>query len=230
MCVEPYYDVWQGQYFDTKPHGDVRLLLVGESSYERDEKSLPDHLRADTQYVADGTFSARYSGFWRFIQRSVTGVHEINLINQSEFWHGVALANLVQRPMSCKNSRPNDGDYAQGAMALMTYVERIRPTAVILYSKEGWSVVRKIFSLISDTKTLAASDTLPSTLADCNICWSSRVLGSASPLFLLARHPSARPKTSGTSWHKLVAPFIQRARHSGVMRATCETHVRDSDC
>ncbi len=39
--MDPYYEPWQGSLFNTSPFGDVRLLIVGESSYERDEKSTP---------------------------------------------------------------------------------------------------------------------------------------------------------------------------------------------
>src|SRR5690606_38867950 len=98
----------------TAPFRNTRLLLVGESSFERDFISQPDHLSGDTQCVADGDFEPRYAGFWRFIQRALTGEQEIRQAVQHEFWHGVSLVNWIQRPMSSKDARPTLNDYGVG--------------------------------------------------------------------------------------------------------------------
>lgn len=224
--MQPYYEPWQGSLLDTLPYGDIRLLIVGESSYEREQKSTLDHLRVDTQDVANGAFSARYSGFWRFIQRSVTGQHQIDAKSQSEFWNRVALVNLVQRPMSCKDSRPNYEDYARGAAVLGTYVELLKPDAVIVFSKEAWTCVQQFLLLVPEA-ALVTEELLPPTLRASNVCWSSSRLGPGSSLFLLARHPSSRPKIAGTSWHALIAPFIQRVRHNNAIMRRAQTHARD---
>jgi hypothetical protein len=226
-----YYEPWEGQFFRTQPYEDVRLLLVGESSYKPapDVDSNPDHLRVDTQEVVNGTLKPKRSWFWRFIQRSVAGKQELDAWSQGEFWNRVALVNLIQRPMSCKNSRPCHSDYLSGSHALTSYVRFLEPDVVILYSKEGWSSVQQAFSLSISGTRLVAEELIPATLASSNVCWTSAQLGSASPMFLLVRHPSARPRLSGLSLHRLVASLLARVRHNKAMHAPalCAQHRRN---
>ena len=128
----PYYDPWVGSNYWDSPFSGNRLLIVGESSYERDFKSGPDHICVDTQTVADGKFPTKYAGFWSYIQRSLTGTQHISTVNQNEFWNGVALVNLVQRPMASMHDRPSSNDLDNGSKVLSSYIKKLEPSGVIV--------------------------------------------------------------------------------------------------
>jgi hypothetical protein len=209
----PFYEPWVGSRYRSQPYSQVRLLVVGESSYERGFVSQRDHLRKDTQSIADGNSEVKYSNFWRFIQRSVTGDQNVTPTSQELFWNGVALVNLIQRPMSDKYKRPTDMDFASGAGALAAYIDSLQPQCVIVYSAAAWSPLKKVLRLRTDHDLIVAKSQIQSHQVEpSNECWIADELGPQSPLLLLARHYCARPRTRALVWHTLIGPFIDLVR------------------
>jgi len=209
--LSPFYEPWVGSRYSTSSYYGKKLLLVGESSFEREFTSDPDpnHLRKDTASVVAVTFPPKYSGFWRYLYRSMTGVTAVSAQAHAQFWESVALVNLVQRPMSDKLKRPSYADYTNGASALKSYVDKLRPVGVIVLSKGAWQPLRDVLRLkVHDQKLLSQGHVGSAVIAASNQSYASEVLGP-EPLFLLIRHPSARPKRSAIHWHPLIAAFIR---------------------
>ncbi|CAM3581005.1 hypothetical protein HALO32_03187 [Halomonas lysinitropha] len=215
----PFYEPWVGQSYFTSPFRNTRLLLVGESSFERDFISQPDHLSSDTQCVADGGFEPRYAGFWRFIQRSVTGEQEIRQAEQHKFWHGVSLVNWIQRPMSSKHARPTLDDYSVGCVALKSYIDELNPSGVIVFSKIAWPYLVNAFGLTSAHVPLTDDAPVSELVFASNRGYSSNVFPGGQK-FLLLRHPSSRPKMSGASWAPLIHAFIKLVGHNKSLQPT----------
>lgn len=217
--IAPYYEPWEGPRFRSDPHAGVKLLLMGESSYKRgpEHASPPDHLRSDTQRLVDGNFygGAKSSGFWRYIQRSVSGEQEITAASQQLFWSGVALANVVQRPMENSKARPAPVDYVEGAKTIRSYIETLTPRALIIYTKSAWTAVHSACQLEAVGRSaLCEQAQTPPILKESGIYWRSGVLGENSPWFLLVQHPSARrPRIAGRIWYELIGPFLDCVRH-----------------
>lgn len=205
-------------YF-TDPFRNTRLLIVGESSFERDFNSQPDHLSSDTRCVADGDFEPRYAGFWRFIQRAVTGDQVIRQAAQHEFWHGVSLVNWIQRPMSSKHARPTSNDYSIGCVALKSYIEKLKPNGVIVFSKIAWPSLMASFGLTRTHMLITDTATVPELVLASNRAYLPNVL-PGGPSFLLLRHPSSRPKMSGRSWSPLIRAFTETVGHNTSLHPT----------
>ena len=209
----PYYEPWVGNNYEGAPYSGSRLLFVGESSYERNFKSQPSHLRKDTAALAAGTFGPKYSGFWRYIQRSVTGAQQITVKSQHEFWEGVALVNLIQRPMSTKYKRPNKKDFQYGVSALRSYINELNPEGIVVYSKSAWPALIQGLSLVADRHPLVKKSP-PDPISDSKYTYHTSVFPYATPQFLLLRHPSSRPKLRAIKWFDVIRPFLQRLRNA----------------
>jgi hypothetical protein len=184
-----------GKTYHTEPFRNHKLLIVGESSFERDFKSKPDHLQSDTEKLVNGEFSPRYSGFWRFIQRSLTGEQRITEVNQADFWNSVSLVNLVQQPMSDKLKRPSARDYECGAKSLRHYIDNLNPEAVVVFSGSSWSALINEYDMLPyESSSLNSSD---------------KVMFSSSVPFLLLKHPSSRPKRQAVDLHSTTERFLK---------------------
>lgn len=215
-----YYEPWVGKNYKDAPFSGSRLLLVGESSFERDFESQPSHLREDTATLAKGEFPTRYAGFWRYIQRSVTGVQTITVDSQREFWEGVALVNLIQRPMSTKHARPSNEDFRGGVDALEAYISELEPDGIIVYSKSAWLALIEGLLLVSDPYPLV-QDVPPAPLSDSSHSYTASVFSYGSPYFLLLRHPSSRPKLRAVRWFEIISPFLTRVQeHNQSLQTT----------
>lgn len=225
--MKPYYAPWVGKRYADAPFSGVRLLLVGESSFERDFKSQPCHLREDTRAISSGEFEPRYSGFWRYLQRSVTGVQTISAESQSAFWESVALVNLIQRPMSDKYARPQDEDYRIGAAALSAYLQQLKPEGVVVYSKTAWKPLSEELQLIPEVFPLVQND-LPARISESNRVYSSSQ-GESVCRFLLLRHPSSWPKLRATLWSPLTSSFMNHIKQCRLPTGEVKTHTYSDD-
>jgi hypothetical protein len=203
----PYYEPWVGSNYQFGGFGGLRLLIVGESSFERDFKSQPNHLSNDTAKLAAGEFKPKHSGFWRFIQRSITGNNNITTTSLDEFWNSVSLVNLVQRPMSSSKDRPTTNDFVTGCDSLKAYIGDLKPDCIIVYSKSSWSILKKELELEESCKNLVDESSIPLVLHDANVSYISKLF-DWKPKVLLLRHPSSRPKLGGAALSPLVGEFI----------------------
>lgn len=130
-------------YFDGL-HSGVRLLLVGESHYEKDQltpQESREHTLSSFGQFGDRRFDLlKDTTFFRRVGELPTLNEGADREEVAKTWRRVAFTNFLQYSVGNKASdRPNRGHWCNGEPALKEIVSRLKPDAVLFVSKAAWN-------------------------------------------------------------------------------------------
>lgn len=184
------FEPWVGERYgsDDNPFG-VRLLLVGESMYERHPGSLTSRIVPDMiGSIVRGEWKHR---FYTTLRRTVGPEQELR-----SFWHGLAFYNFVQVPVGDgPRQRPSEQAWAQSREAFVAVLTSLAPQAVLFLGRQLWwqaSLLRLVIPSAEGVgRTLAGHEAEAAGI----------------------NHPSSRGFTPG-HWAERIAGLLDRARRS----------------
>jgi len=136
---------WEGGRYRASPYENVRLLLLGESMYEKTPQSLtPDIVRTMVDRIRRGVWAIR---FYTQVFQTVTGTHRRaahpNTI--STFWDSVAFYNYVQFSVGDRpRMRPRKADWGASQSAFRSVVKQLNPQAVLVFGRELWNQLLRL--------------------------------------------------------------------------------------
>ncbi len=132
MSQEPRYLPWVGDHYCSGGVFGVRLLLLGESMYERPSAPLPSSIVPDMiSSILRGQWAHR---FYTTTHRTIGGVYDLRT-----FWHSVMFYNFVQCPVGERaRQRPSTEAWLGSRAALVSVVDRHKPQAVLVLGKQLW--------------------------------------------------------------------------------------------
>jgi hypothetical protein len=182
---------WVGDHY--RPSGGafgVRLLLIGESMYERqpgglNALSVPNMIGS----ILRGEWTHRfYTTVWRTVGPG---------LELLPFWHSVAFYNFVQSPVGDRPRQwPSEQAWAESREALVAVLGSLAPQAVLVLGQQLWWRLKNL-GFVQQT----GSDGVGRLLVGC----------AAGAAYI--NHPSSRG-FSRTKWAGQVAALLARARHS----------------
>lgn len=120
-----------------KPHipdnfGDSdlgRLLIIGDSHYiKHDEKDLANF----TKDIIAELGEYRPARFFKEVGKV------FNKENYLEIYSKAAFANAIQASMKLPDQKPSSDDYKTVEPAIKAYLEEIKPTKMVVFSKRVW--------------------------------------------------------------------------------------------
>ncbi|WP_156968995.1 hypothetical protein [Arenimonas metalli] len=126
--------------------GGARLLLVGESHYEKkgltSEESKKYTLSHFGEYVDLSLDLKKDSTFFKRVGKMPTLKEDASREAVAEVWRRVAFTNFLQGSVGDKaTDRPNKDLWDTGERALREIVSRLEPDAVLFISKSVWDRV-----------------------------------------------------------------------------------------
>lgn len=182
-------------------HG-LRLLLVGESHYDPDPKSLDSS--HTIQVVSDygiGDASGRTKLF-RNAYAAFTGDFDFSTLGgKATFWNSVSYCNYFQRAMWPPGEEPTDEDYRRSAEPFDALLAHIRPDCFVVMSTRLWKGMKNKCSRMAPIGSLNGDDV-----------FSFDVVGRGTPATHIS-HPS--PGNGGfdaAQWHPHIQEFLTFVR------------------
>lgn len=143
MSQKPRFLPWIGKRYESGGVLGVRLLLLGESMYDRAGTLKPDIVR---KMIEDQIHGRQTRRAYTLIHRTVG-----ELFNPSDFWHSVMFYNFVQSAVGDRpQHRPSATAREDSKAAMLAIVECHTPQAVLVLGKELWQWLIAL-GLVSET-------------------------------------------------------------------------------
>jgi len=136
--VARFFEPYTGKSYFKNPVFGRRLLLIGESHYN--DSDAPCESGA-TREVVDSFLSGQAIPFFDYLAEAAQGNRWA--MTKDEFWHSVAFANFVQRPMESVSHRPTHSDFEAGAPAFWDTLARLAPDIVFMFTS-AWNVLPEV--------------------------------------------------------------------------------------
>lgn len=132
--VARFFEPYIGPDYHKGLSGGHKLLIIGESHYN--EPGCEDCGEQATRQIVESYLAGTPVAFFDDVARAASG-HRLT-ITRDGFWHSVAFANFVQRPMITASHRPADDDWAGGIAPFWQTVGELKPDLVFMFTS-AWS-------------------------------------------------------------------------------------------
>ncbi|MCB0184003.1 MAG: hypothetical protein KDK08_06555 [Rhizobiaceae bacterium] len=135
---------WKGSNYERR-----RLLVLGESAYEREDPLTVDHSRRLVEWELDNPLHV-----FRFTTTISRGLCAKQYPSREEVfaaWHTVALTNYVPEPIgSGPRQRPSAADWRTARERWPEILKLLTPRAVVVLGRTLWSRMPPTDIFISD--------------------------------------------------------------------------------
>jgi hypothetical protein len=195
MGEEPRYLPWVGDRYTAGGQFGVRLLLLGESMYQKGPGSLtPGILTSMIERIIRG--ESRHK-FFTLVYQTVAGrtKRESAPAEVAAFWQSVAFYNYIQSSVGDQpRQRPTEESWAQSRGALVEVVGQIAPQAVLVLGRELWKRLVSLGLVQATGEEFGRLNVGPGAVAT------------------FINHPSSPRGFTWQKWHGRAVELLGRAR------------------
>jgi len=183
----------------------VRLLLVGESHYDK-EKTLP---RSTTKEVVEAYGVGDQVGATKLFKNAYaafTGDFDLaQRGGKAEFWRSVCYCNYFQRVMWPPGEAPTPEDYIESAQPFEALLRFLQPDCFVVMSDRLWKRMRNSCVRIEHVGPLNGDD-----------AFAFDVGGSNAAPAIHINHPSpgGPPPFDPKRWHPVITEFLNYCREA----------------
>ena len=135
------FDPWVGDHYCQGYAGGPRLLILGESHYDKNSDTAPSE-RNFTQRLTHAYMKGCWKhAFWTNIMQVVMGCHytEITTAQKEAFWQSVALYNYIQVMLERSGRHPPQCAWWASRPAFEAVLEALRPHALLILGVRTWN-------------------------------------------------------------------------------------------
>jgi hypothetical protein len=191
MPTKLYFKPWVGSRFSKEKN---KLLLLGESHYDKHGNASPDFTCELVQEMIDGE---RYPYF----------VKVATLLDEhpNEIWNDIAFANIFQRVMANGSAQPINSDWETIKNNFNEIMNFVKPRKLIVLSKRIWeNLPEEDSEIIEKISVNVRSSNIFKYYFPHGDCYAIGI-----------NHPSRMYGNKGTpaEWKKLVQLFLQWQPH-----------------
>ena len=134
------FNPWVGNHYDQGYAGGPRLLILGESHYDRPEDTpaiIQLERNLTCRYTREYMQGQWTHAFWTNIMQVVMGCHhtEITAAQREAFWQSVALYNYIQVMVEGPRRCPPVGAWQASRPAFEAVLEALRPHALLILGR-----------------------------------------------------------------------------------------------
>ena len=134
------FNPWVGDHYCQGYAGGPRLLILGESHYDKNSDATPSE-RNFTQRLTHEYMQGQWKHkFWTNIMQAVMGCHytEITPAQKETFWQSVALYNYIQVMLEGPRLCPPKWAWRASRPAFEAVLEALRPHALLILGTRTW--------------------------------------------------------------------------------------------
>ena len=184
-----HFKPWVGR--DYKRQVNPRLMLLGESHYERDGKLTSQSTIELTRDYVEGKWDHR---FWTNIMQVVTGRDHWD-IDRDDFWAKVVFYNYIQEvDADAPGVAPTAEMFKKGEYPFFEVLNEHKPTHILILAKRLWDKMGGG----CEGKSIRWKEGTAKT-------WIYQYQGGQA-ISVFVNHPS---RSSPSKWHPLVAKFLK---------------------
>jgi hypothetical protein len=149
---------WVGNHYADGVLGK-RVLLLGESNYDKAAKPQSDYSDILCENVRDCVFNGRVGFFTKAAKLVLMGTGATHISRQQvlDFWDRVLFTNYIQRVFRSDRARPSPEDWELGRPALSEVVSEHRPDIVIVMGLELRSHLDSLLDVAPDVGVIAVA-------------------------------------------------------------------------
>jgi hypothetical protein len=143
-CI--FFEPWEGHHYNHRGFFPKRMLVLGESYYQRDQNSpLPSEF---TKKLIEEQIQEHWrQRFHTKVAIACLGVSPVRAPDKTKFWHSVSHYVYIQESVGTRRrQRPTPDMWRKAGPGFEEVIRKLRPEFILVTGKELWSHVQQLSS------------------------------------------------------------------------------------